>query len=1042
MWTPRRKSGSAGRSLPITGGRSYISSAEVQDGRVPILYLASRVDLGRIDRTTIGWFESIDRDRWAPSLLTTDVGPNRGLFMVEPFAEEVWDLPDQMTGVDIPEFILGHIENRGIRLLHIMDSRLGFDLLPDIASLARPPAVVAELNPGEKGEVDFARYAARRYGNLIDAFAVTEWRLKKAVSGHEIPRSKISIVDPDGGRDHAELYERLLASRATPGRRPDRPPAAAEDDHRGVGLPPPLRLARRPCPAPTVSVGIPCFKHGIFLERCIHSVKNQILKPERIVVVDDCSDDPETIRALRRCERDPKVTVLRQPGNLGPSAARNRALEQFDTNYGLWIDADDELLPGALDSMVAKLEESPEWVGFAYPHVTHTGNRTDDIPMPAYNLWLLMQHNLCPSPCMFDLRVFREAEVSYPEDMVLGHEDWDLMLQLAERGIYGVPADSPTFLYRKQGFSRVSAVDQAGQDFRAEIEARHRALYLDADGIKAAWAPALSIVLAGGGDWKALDRFVLEPQTCRDFEVLGSEPLADGVRTVAADDRSPVEWLQEALREARGRWVCVLSPAAAPFLERRSFVEQLLRGFEARVDLATIALCDVPGLERQAFARIGEEERRTGGLSGIAFERTPGAWLPRIGLAEGDSVLDGLAVGLQARGAVQWRLAPAPARPAGEIAVGADRRRSHLDLNRRPAEDAAELAAGRLISQLEPRLPGRAPGSSRRWEDSSNWTPVDTQPLCRHCQVNGSARLITNDRNPPSGFRLEFELGLTREFALPGAQRLVCRAGTFELSENQNALPEGRSLGYVETEPLPACESLELCEFPQSGERVLVAGDADPLRGSVEVIAQLGWIEPHALPPGGEALRSEPWRAATLRRAVDIEAGRHRYGVDSSDGGQGGVPLGSVLTTGGRDLVALRLRRDGRLVTELAIPGRATRDPRKVAQWVARPPGAGDSAPYWSSQARARHLVRHWLRRRLSDDEGETLGWLIREARHGSRPLYSTTHLVTGDQLVTSNPSEAVGLGYSPDGLLGFILELAATSDSNGEPRSVPWASA
>jgi len=397
-------------------------------------------------------------------------------------------------------------------------------------------------------------------------------------------------------------------------------------------------------------------------------------------------------------------------------------------------------------------------------------------------------------------------------------------------------------------------------------------------------------------------------------------------------------------------------------------------------------------------------------------------------------VLDDLVVGLQGRGALQWRLALAPAQPTADATrVEANDHRSDLDLNRRLERNLPELAAHRLISQLRPRLPGRAPGSSRRWDSAGIWSPVETQPLCRHCQVDGPTRLVTNGRNPPAGFRREFDLGVTRTFALPGTQRLLYRAGTFELSDEQGTLPEGRSLGYIETVPLPGCEPLELCRLLDTGERVLLAGDADPLRGQAELIARLGWIEPFELPPRAEVLHQEPSGAVALHRIADADAGRHRYEISSSNREQPNVVLGSVLTGKGSDLVALRLRSDGRLATDLTSPGRATRDPRKLARWAAMAPAPEGTAFPWSRAGRARHLLRHWSGRRLSDDEGTTLGWLMREGQHGSRPLFSTTHPVTGDQLVTSNPSKAVGLGYLPDGLLGFVLD-TVTEDSDRKP--------
>ena len=47
--------------------------------------------------------------------------PNRWLQQVEPYADEIWNLPDLMPGAAFPEFILGFIESRKVPLVHIMN---------------------------------------------------------------------------------------------------------------------------------------------------------------------------------------------------------------------------------------------------------------------------------------------------------------------------------------------------------------------------------------------------------------------------------------------------------------------------------------------------------------------------------------------------------------------------------------------------------------------------------------------------------------------------------------------------------------------------------------------------------------------------------------------------------------------------------------------------------------------------------------------------------------------------------------------------------
>ena len=77
----------------------------MRDERIPVLYLAPWVDLGGTDKSTVDWFRWLDRDRFRPSLLTTQPSMNSRLRHVLPYADEVWPLPDLMHGDAIPRFV-------------------------------------------------------------------------------------------------------------------------------------------------------------------------------------------------------------------------------------------------------------------------------------------------------------------------------------------------------------------------------------------------------------------------------------------------------------------------------------------------------------------------------------------------------------------------------------------------------------------------------------------------------------------------------------------------------------------------------------------------------------------------------------------------------------------------------------------------------------------------------------------------------------------------------------------------------------------------
>jgi len=115
--------------------------------------------------------------------------------------------------------------------------------------------------------------------------------------------------------------------------------------------------------AALVSVVIPCHNYGHFLVMAIESVLRQTHPSVEVIVVDDGSTDDSAEVAAGY----PDVVCIRQR-NLGQSAAQNRGLDSATGEFVLFLDADDELAPGALEGLVGCLSQRSE-CAFAYGHV-------------------------------------------------------------------------------------------------------------------------------------------------------------------------------------------------------------------------------------------------------------------------------------------------------------------------------------------------------------------------------------------------------------------------------------------------------------------------------------------------------------------------------------------------------------------------------------------------------------------------------------------------------------------------------------------------
>jgi glycosyltransferase involved in cell wall biosynthesis len=119
----------------------------------------------------------------------------------------------------------------------------------------------------------------------------------------------------------------------------------------------------------SVSVVIPCYNYGHFLEDAVTSVlDDQEGVDVRVLIIDDASPDDSAEVARKIAARDPRVDVTVHATNKGNIATYNEGLlEWADGDYCVLMSADDRLTPGALQRARDLLDAHPS-VGFVYGH--------------------------------------------------------------------------------------------------------------------------------------------------------------------------------------------------------------------------------------------------------------------------------------------------------------------------------------------------------------------------------------------------------------------------------------------------------------------------------------------------------------------------------------------------------------------------------------------------------------------------------------------------------------------------------------------------
>jgi len=194
-------------------------------------------------------------------------------------------------------------------------------------------------------------------------------------------------------------------------------------------------------PGPRIAVVIPCYNDGATLRETVGSIDER--EPIELVVVNDGSDDPETLAVLAEVETG-GVRVAHQE-NAGLAAARMAGVRATSAPYVSALDADDVEAPGALAALADALDARPD-AAVAWGDVRNFGeNETYRRLGRSLDPWLITYVNDLPADAM----VRREALLDAGGwELRGGYEDWDLWMALAERGMRGIHVPVLTGWYR------------------------------------------------------------------------------------------------------------------------------------------------------------------------------------------------------------------------------------------------------------------------------------------------------------------------------------------------------------------------------------------------------------------------------------------------------------------------------------------------------------------------------------------------------------------------------------------------------------------
>lgn len=162
--------------------------------RIRMMVVAPALVQGGADKALVDLLQTLDKERFAVTLVTTEPSPNPWIPLVQEHVLEHWDLGSMLqASPQRVRMLVDLAVRRAIDLVYVMHSQVGFDALPLIKAKTRAKTI-AQFHLEEPGG-GWIRYATSHYQNLIDHYAVITDRLKDYITGNFYVEShKVSVI--------------------------------------------------------------------------------------------------------------------------------------------------------------------------------------------------------------------------------------------------------------------------------------------------------------------------------------------------------------------------------------------------------------------------------------------------------------------------------------------------------------------------------------------------------------------------------------------------------------------------------------------------------------------------------------------------------------------------------------------------------------------------------------------------------------------------------------------------------------------------------
>jgi glycosyltransferase involved in cell wall biosynthesis len=205
-----------------------------------------------------------------------------------------------------------------------------------------------------------------------------------------------------------------------------------------------------------LSVVIPYYNMGKYINECVQSVKAATWPEIEIVIINDGSTDPESLAVLKQLEQSNGIKIFNKP-NEGLADTRNYGALQATGDWLAFLDADDMVAPDYYEKALRVLKQYKN-VFFVGSFVQYFGDTNHKwatyTPQPPYSL----VHNPVNSSGLVYKKAAFLAAGQNDKKVDYGLEDYESVVHLLSMGYNGIVLPEFLFQYRVRGDSMIRKI--------------------------------------------------------------------------------------------------------------------------------------------------------------------------------------------------------------------------------------------------------------------------------------------------------------------------------------------------------------------------------------------------------------------------------------------------------------------------------------------------------------------------------------------------------------------------------------------------------